>query len=318
MTLHQLRIFRAVAHHRNLSRAAEEVHLSQPAVSMQMTALQEALGVALVETIGRRLHLTEAGELLSQYASRLLGLAEEAEVALGDLRAGTGRVRFGASSTPGVYVLPEILAAFERANPNVRLHFEVSNSGDIERRVAVNALDFGVTGGAVTFPGVTAEPWGTDELAVVVGPGHAWAGRRRIAPTLLARARLVAREVGSGTRQFYEAELRRRELIVPPPVELGGIEAVKRAVEAGLGVAILSRHAIARELAEGRLEALELQGVRLVRPLVLVYQTQKRFSSAALALLAAIRARAPSRHRRRSVTGRTRHATVGHTGGGGR
>lgn len=293
MTLHQLRIFRAVAHHRNLSRAAAQLHLSQPAVSMQMKELQQRLGLPLVEAVGRRLHLTEAGEVLERYASRLLGLAEEVEVALEELRGGTGRVRLGASSTPGVYLLPDILAAFERANPGVRLHFEVSNSSDIEARVATNELDFGLTGGAVTCRNVTAEVWGEDELAVVVGPGHPWARLRRIAAGRLVRERLVAREPGSGTRQLYEAELQKRGVILPAPVELGGIEAVKRAVEAGLGIAILSRHSIGRELAARRLHALELEGIRLVRPLTLIYHAQKRFSPAALALLAAIRAGAP-------------------------
>ncbi len=295
MTLHQLRVFRAVAHHRNLSRAAEQLHLTQPAVSMQMKALQTGLGLPLFEVIGRRIHLTEAGELLEQYATRILGLVDEASVVLGELRGVAGRVRVGASSTPGVYLLPEILAGYERAHPEVSVHFEVSNSADVEARVVANEFDFGVTGGAVTCSDVRAELWGEDELVVVVGPGHTWAGVSRIDPASLARVRLVAREPGSGTRQFYETELHRQAVIVPTPVELGGVEAVKRAVEAGLGVAILSRFSIGRELAEGRLYAIALNGIRLARPLVLIHHAQKRFSSAALGLLEAVRRAAPTR-----------------------
>jgi DNA-binding transcriptional LysR family regulator len=295
VTLHQLRTFRAVAHHRNLSRAAEQLHLTQPAVSMQMKELQGELGLPLLEVIGRRIHLTEAGELLEQYATRILGLVDEAAVALGELRGVAGRVRVGASSTPGVYLLPEILASYERAHPEVRVHFEVSNSAHVEARVAANELDFGVTGGAVTCSDVRAEPWGEDELVLVVGPEHPWAGAGRIDPAALAHVRLIAREAGSGTRQVYESELHRREVILPTPVELGGIEAVKRAVEAGLGVAILSRFSVGRELAEGRLHAVELEGIRLARPLVLIHHAQKRFASAALSLLEAVRRGAPHR-----------------------
>jgi DNA-binding transcriptional LysR family regulator len=302
MTLHQLRIFRSVAHHRSLSRAAEQLGLTQPAVSMQMKALHTELGLPLVEVIGRRVQVTEAGEVLEQYATRILGLADEAAVAVAELRGGAGRVRIGASSTPGVYLLPEVLARYERAHPEVRVEFEVRNSAEIEARVVANQLDFGLTGGAVTCSDVRIEPWVEDELLVVVARNHPWSSRSRIAPAALAHARLIAREPGSGTRRFYETELHRQEVILPPAVEMGGAEAVKRAVEAGLGVAILSRISVTRELAEGRLHGLALDGMRLARPLVLIHHAQKRFSSAALGLLSAVRTAAP---RQLSVLTRT-------------
>lgn len=289
MTLHQLRIFRAVARHRSLSRAAEQLHLSQPAVSMQMKELQEEIGLAVFELRGRRLHVTEAGELLEEYAVRILGLVDELGVALGELSGANQPVRVGASSTPGVFLLPEIIAEYERTHPGVRVHFEVSNSREIEERIVVDRLDFALTGGPVTCGDIVSEPWAEDELVIIVGPHHAWAGCATVPPGSLTRERLIAREEGSGTRHFYESALRRLNVRLPAAVEMVGVEAVKRAVEAGLGIAFISEHSVRRECAEGRVHAVRLEGIRLVRPITLVHHAKKRFSSAATGLLEAVR-----------------------------
>lgn len=293
MTLHQLRIFRAVAHHRSLSRAAEQLHLTQPAVSMQMKDLQEEVRLVLYEVGGRRLRLTEAGELLEQYAERILVLVDEMSVALRELSEARGVVRVGASSTPGVFLLPEIIAEYERDHPGVRVRFEVANSREIEERIVSGVLDFALTGGPLTCSGVVSEPWGEDELVVIVGAGHPWAGCASVPPERVARERLIAREEGSGTRHFYESALHRLNVLLPPSVEMVGVEAVKRGVEAGLGIAFISEHSVRRETAEKRLHVVRLEGIRLARPISLIQQARKHFTSAAAGLVEAVRRARP-------------------------
>lgn len=279
MTLHQLKLLHVLAKHRNLTRVGEELFLSQPAVTLQLKELQKEVGAALYERLGKTLYLTDAGLTLERYAQRILALVEEAASAIQTLQKGdSGRVRVGASNTPGIYLLPPLLSAFRRDFPAVELTVEVGNTQTIEGKILRNELDLGVVGGCLRSEDLTIIPWMTDALVLTVGLTHPWAKRKTVAPKELLTEPLLGREQGSATRETYEKVFIQHQLSLPRTLEMGGIEAIKRSVEAGLGVAILSVHSIAREIDAGKIAALSLKGLRMTRLLCVVYHKDKTLS----------------------------------------
>lgn len=267
MTLRQLSTFVATRRRGSLSGAARELAVTQPAVSMQMRDLQRELGVALFRSRGRRLELTEAGEEFLAYAERILSLVEEARAATRVRAEQGGLVRVAASSTPGVSLLPPLIAAFRRRAPRTTLRLQVTNTQTVEERVRSGEADLGVVGGRLTAADLEVEPWRKDELVLVVAPDHRLARRRSVSPAELVRETLLAREPGSATRTTYEAAFLQAGVPLPEPQVVGDTEAIKRAVAAGMGVAILSRFSVADEIRAGRLRPVRIAGVPLARPL---------------------------------------------------
>lgn len=263
---------RAVQRRGTLSAAAAELGITQPAVSMQMKELRAELDTALVRQRGKRLELTEAGEEMAAYAERVLGLVSEARAAVqARARDGGGLVRLCASSTPGIYLLPGLIAGFRRRRPRPTVLMEVTNTRTVEERVRARAIDVGVVGGRFNAADLVAEPWRTDELVLIVPPRHPLAGRRRVAPAELAGETMLEREAGSATRATYEGAFLRAGIALPQSICLGDTEAIKRAVAAGIGVALVSRFALADELRAGRLKSLRLTGMKLTRELLLLH-----------------------------------------------
>ena len=167
------------------------------------------------------------------------------------MQKGTGgRLRIGASNTPGIYLLPPLLSAFHQEFPAVALTVEVGNTRTIEEKILHNELDLGVVDASPRRTELTVIPWISDTLVLVVGARHRWAKRKTIAAKALLTEPLLGRERGSATRETYKQAFSQRRLDLPRTMETGRIEAIKRAVEAGLGVAILSAHSVAREVAE--------------------------------------------------------------------
>ncbi|MGH7966661.1 MAG: LysR substrate-binding domain-containing protein [Candidatus Binatia bacterium] len=276
MTLHQLKLLCALAKHRNLTRAGEELFLSQPAVTLQLKELQKEVGAALYERLGKTLYLTDAGLALERYAQRILALVEEATAAVQVLQKGDGgRIRVGASNTPGIYLLPPLLSAFRRDFPAVELTVEVANTQTIEEKIRRNELDLGIVGGCIHCADLTMLPWMIDTLVLTVGMKHLWAKRRTVAPQELETQSLLGREQGSATRETYENAFLQHHFPLPRTAEMGGIEAIKRAVEAGLGVAMLSAYSVAREVKEKRLATLSLKGLHVTRSLSVVHHKDK-------------------------------------------
>lgn len=272
MTLRQLQILRAVQRRGTLSGAAEDLDITQPAVSMQMKELRAELETALLRRRGKRLELTEAGEELASYAERVLGLVSEARVAVrARAREGGGLVRLAASSTPGIYLLPRLIGDFRRRRPRPTVLMEVMNTRAVEERVRARAIDVGVVGGRFSAAELVAEPWWTDELVLIVPPRHPLAGRRQVMPAELAGETLLEREAGSATRATYEGTFLRAGIALPRSMPLGEAEAIKRAVAAGIGIALVSRFAVADELRAGKLKSLRLEGMKLTRELLLLY-----------------------------------------------
>ncbi|MDI7276436.1 MAG: LysR family transcriptional regulator [Anaerolineae bacterium] len=289
MELRQLRAFERVVSCGSFSRAADELALSQPAVTAQIQALERELGVRLLERLPRRVLTTSAGETLLPYARGLLNLEEDARRALEELRGlQAGTLRVGASPTIGTYLLPSVLGELKRRHPGLRVIAEIQPTHHVAEALETHALDVGLVEAPVASAALAAEPFHSDDLVLVVPAGHPWAARRSIRPGELAGQPLIAREPGSGTRQLVEERLRALGVEAAPALELGAIEAIKNAVAAGLGVAFISRLAIQPEQRLGTLAVVPVKGLDLRRPFYRLLHRRRQPSPAVRAFLDAL------------------------------
>jgi len=279
VSVHQLRLLTAVNERGGFTRAAEALGLSQPAVSHQLKALAEAIGTPVVEVIGRRVRLTQAGDLLYEHAKRILAEFEAAGSALDDLRGlHRGRLSVAGDTTVGIYVLPDLLGAFRQAHPSVEVRLAVDNRQGVYRRLVAGEVDFVVSGRRWVDPSIAllVRPFLANELIAVTAVGHALAGRQHVTLAELAAEPFIVREPGSGTRETAEEALRAAGLSIRPVMELASNGAIKRAVAQDLGVSILSRYATALELQIGHLAEIPVEGFPLRRQWHLVYARDKR------------------------------------------
>jgi DNA-binding transcriptional LysR family regulator len=274
-----LETFVKAAEHSSFTAAARALGLTQAAVSQRVQALEQAVGVPLFARQGGRVLLTEAGRRLHPYAQRILALHEEAlrEVA-GRLTPLAGELSLAASSVPGEHLLPDLLARFREQHPHVRLRASVADSGRVLHQVEHGQAHLGLVGGKDDRPDLEFRCFACDKLALVVPAGHAWAGRRRVPLSQLAEQPLILREAGSGSRWCLERALAKvgkslRDLHIA--LELGSNEAIKEAVRRGLGLAVLSTHAVDEELRAGTFHALQVTGFPLVRDMFVVWDRRR-------------------------------------------
>lgn len=283
---HHLRLFQATARAGHVGRAAEALHVSQPAVSKQLAELERALGIALFDRVGRRLRLTPAGELALAYTDQIFGLTDDLHRALGDLKGlRRGRLLLGSSTTVGEYVLPRIMGRFQKAHPGVELVLEIANTAQILERVVRHTFDLGFVGTAVQHEAVEVEPFVSDEVVVICGPQEPLGKKASVSPAALQQRSFVVREAGSATRTTGEAEAARLGIRLKVTMALGSNDAVKAAVSAGLGLGLLSRHAIQSELRAGELRVVRVRGWRGQRQLSIIYSRGRRLHGLAQAFL---------------------------------
>jgi len=287
MTLRQIEVFLAVAQARNFSRAAKTIHLSQPTLSEHISELEHEVGKPLLFRRHREVTLTEAGRVFEPYALSIISAVDGARQAMADLDGvGRGSLLIGASTTPGLYVMPHIVAMFRARYPGVDLKLQIANSQVIEGRVRERELDLGIVGGHAVVPGEECLAAGLlDELVLIVPPGHPWASRSEIAPAQLAEHPLLVREEGSATRRVIERALQRAKVKTRIVMELDHTEAIKQAVMAGLGVALVSTYAIRGEVETGRLCQVRLRGLRLQRHFHVLHHEGRRVSASARAFM---------------------------------
>src|SRR5262245_28705316 len=289
MTLRQLEVFLAVAREKSFSLAAKKIHSSQPTLSEHISELEHELGKHLFFRQGRRraVTVTEAGRVFEQFAERAVLAVEGARQALADLDGlGHGSLLIGASTSPGLYVLPRVVAAFRTKYPGVDVKLQIANSQTIEGRVRERALDLGIVGGHALRPGEECLTAGMpDELVLIVSPQHAWARRRDIPSQALADQPLLMRELGSATREVTERALQRAHVTFQVAMELDHTEAIKQGVMAGLGVAFVSTYAVRGETATGRLRALRLRGLRVQRHFHVIHHEARRVTASARAFM---------------------------------
>ena len=291
MNLNHLAVFHAVAEEGGVSRGAERLCVSQPAVSKQVRELEAALGLKLFDRLPRGVRLTQAGEVLAGHARRLFAVEADAERAIAELKGlSRGSLRVGASLTIGVYLLPEILGAYRKLHPGIDLELEIANTQVIQQKLRENALDVALTEGFVEtsepkneLDDLEAEIFHRDELVAVVPPGHRLLSEEVVTAAQFCAEPFLMRETGSGTREVVERALAQVKVVVHPTMSLGSTEAIKRAVTAGLGVAIISRLALCTELATGLLQVVALSNLRIERPLHIVRLRGKSESHAARA-----------------------------------
>jgi DNA-binding transcriptional LysR family regulator len=290
MNLNHLAVFHAVAQTGSMTLGGERLEISQPAVSKQVQELERVLGVHLFDRVGRRVRLSQAGEVLAGYAGRLFALAREAEEAMADVRAvDRGRLAIGASTTIGSYLLPGVVAAFWRRHPNVEVLVVIENTERVHRRLAGHELDVGLTEGFVEEEELDAEVFYQDELVVIAAPDHRLAGKARVPLSAVQQEPFVLREPGSGTRAVEERALARLKLPVRVVLALGSTEAIKRVVAEGVGLAVVSRLAVRAECAAGTLAVLPVPELRTDRPLHLVRRRGRRDGPALQAFCGVLR-----------------------------
>ncbi len=288
LSLHKLRVLVAVAEREHFSSAAQWLNISQPAVSAHIRDLERHLGVPLFRRQGRGVRLTEAGQLTHDYAVRLLDLADELEEAIAASKGFQGPLDIGASTTPGSYLLPDVLALFRQRHPGVRVTVEIANTATIATRVRRGEVHLGVLGEAVDDPSMVCEPWVRDELLLVLPPGHRWAGRE-IEAQQLDEETIIGREEGSATDDVLRRGLAAIGVEARPTIILGDTEAIKGAVAHGLGVAFVSSCAATHEFSDGRLACCRVRGLTMTRRFQLVHRRGRCLSGAEDAFLAVAR-----------------------------
>jgi DNA-binding transcriptional LysR family regulator len=289
LDLRKLRVFNAVAEYEHFSRAAAALHISQPAVSVQIRELERHLGFALFERVGRGVRLTENGQLVRAFARRLLALSDELEEAIEETRALEGsQLCIGASTTPGAYLLPRVLSIYREQHPGVRITVEIANTAATAERLREGSLRLGLLGTAVQDPKLQNEPWVRDQLQLILTPGHPWAGAC-ISGDKLAREPLIRREKGSATDEVATGALAAAGVSIRRGLVLGGNEAVKQAVANGLGIAFVSGQAIVGEMSDGRLAQCTVHGLSIFRTFQISRRRGARLNAAERAFLAVAR-----------------------------
>ncbi len=284
MNRHQLELFKVVAEKKNFSQASEIMHISQPAISQQIQFLEEELGVKLFQRTTRKVSLTDEGKLLYHYAIQICKLFADAEKSLSDFsRVVKGSLTIGASQTIGEYFLPKFIGGFKELYPQVKISIDIFNTQHITKGVHEQTLDIGLVEGQVRGEGLNITSFLDDELLVIVNPSHPLAGQRSVSFEQVSLFPFVLREKGSGTRQVMEDALLKAgwELDnLSVIMELGSTEAVKSAVEANLGISVLSVRTVQKELQLKTLKALRIADIRFRRKFYIITSPKKYLSPA--------------------------------------
>jgi DNA-binding transcriptional LysR family regulator len=292
MNLAHLKTFAAVAEYRHFARAAAACNLSQPAVSHQIAQLEHEVGAKLLNRAARRVSLTVAGEVMLEEARRILASVDRARERMHEVASGVvGRIRLGASATPGLYILPPLLAQYRAAHPNFDLRFHIGAVDDIAERVARNDLDMAIIAGRPPVAELRARPLCRDDL-VLVSAHSARSGASRSTPRRvdLAKDCWILREEGSATRRDVDAWLHRHHVEPDQTMTFSGPDAVKRAVLAGLGIAIVSKLTIEDDLKARRLALVNVRHTLPSRAINVIDHPQKHHGAACRAMLSLLAA----------------------------
>lgn len=270
----QLEVFLATAHHENITRAAESLAMSQSAASGALKELEQQFGIRLFDRVGKRLQLNELGRLMRPRAQALLEQGRDLEGALAR-HADVGHLKVGATLSIGNYLAVGIMARFMREQPGAKVSLEVANTETIARKVANFELDLGLIEGEIQQPDLESLPWREDELRVFCAPEHPLASRKQLGDRELLEATWILREPGSGTRQTFDRALHGLVPQLNVLLELQHTEAIKRAVETGLGIGCLSQVTLQDAIARGSLVALEVPHRDFQRRFDLILHRQK-------------------------------------------
>jgi DNA-binding transcriptional LysR family regulator len=289
MELNQLKLFCAVVEKKSFSRASEAVFLSQPTVSLQISSLEKELDTRLLDRQGREVTTTRTGETLYHYARRILRLVDEAEQAIEQLKGLVkGELTLGASTIPGEYILPSLLAEFKQKYPAIDINLVIDDTKGIVEKVARNEVELGVVGTREKSDKLVFDSFTSERLVLISPTTRRWFKHELVTIEELREVPFILRESGSGTRatvkqRLQQAGIKEEDLTIV--MRLGSTAAVKRAVESGAGVSFISEKAIENEIKLGTIKTIPLKDLELDRKFFIVYRRQKSRSPATQALL---------------------------------
>jgi DNA-binding transcriptional LysR family regulator len=289
MELNQLKVFCEVVEKKSFSKAGEAVFLSQPTVSLQIRALEQELGARLLDRQGREIRTTQSGKVFYGYARRILQLAGEAEQAIAQLKGLIkGEIAIGASTIPGEFILPSLLAEFKSTYPGIEINLVIGDTKEIIQKVLNSAVDVGIVGQRERSEKLVLHGFATERLVLIAPVNSPWFTREQITVGELKKVPFILRESGSGTRGSIERKLREvgvKETDLNVVMRAGSTAAVKKAVESGAGVSIISERAIENEIKLGLLKEVPIKALELQRDFFIVHRRGRSHSPATKALL---------------------------------
>ena len=286
LTLRQFRVFEAVARRLSFSRAAEELHLSQPSVSMQVRGIEAILGVPLTEQLGKKIFLTDAGREVLYASQAITARLDDLQANLAQLQSvGSGRLNLAVTSTVNA-VTTDILVRFRSKHPGVAVHLDVSNRAEVLGLLAANHTDLAIMGQVPADLGLEANRFMDNPLVVIAPPDHPLAGKKNVSIDDVAAESFLVREAGSGTRRAMERFFAAQGYEIHSSMEMSSNEAIKQAVQAGLGLGIISLQTLEMELALKRLAVIRVSNFPIMRHWYIVHRTNKRLSPVAQAFKA--------------------------------
>mgnify|MGYP006292104977 FL=1 len=276
LNLRQLRIFYSVSQEKSMSATAEKLHITQPAISQTIANLEQDLNVKLFERLNRRLVLTNTGQILLDYSTRILNLVEEAEQTINDINnLEQGTLRIGASMTIGTYLLPDIINKFHKQYPQLEIKFAIDNTEVIEKMVLENEIDLGLVEGPTPNENIIREAFFNDQLLLICAKNHPWAAKDKITAQNLKNEPFIMREKGSGTREVIANTLAQHQLDYTIYHTLNNIEAIKKAVISNIGISILPKISIQQELDAKQLAIVNIENINFKRKFNFIYHRDK-------------------------------------------
>ena len=280
MNERKLRIFYEVAEKLNMTEVAEKLYISQPAVSQTILELENELGIKLFDRINRRLYLTNEGEIFLNYVRRILNMYDDSIRSLKDINSlKTGKLKIGASTTIGIYILPDIIGKFTKAYKGIDTSIAIENTKLISDMILENSIDFAFVERPVYNEEIIKENFCNDELVFITSPEHPWSNKDKISIDEINKEKIIMREMGSGTREVFESYMTANNVNYNIAFELGNTEAIKKAVEAGLGISCISKRCIKNEINSNTLSWTKLKEFEIKRKLILIYHKDKFLST---------------------------------------
>ncbi|WP_094551886.1 LysR family transcriptional regulator [Petroclostridium xylanilyticum] len=279
MTLRHLKIFITVADLSSMTKAAESLYIAQPTVSQAVSELESYYDVKLFDRLSRRLYITEAGKQLLGYARHITALFDEMEQAMKNTKK-NGILKVGASVTVGSVLLPQLVSEFARTHPSMQIEATIKNTKEIEALIIKNVIDFGVVEGVVHTPDIVSTAFMDDELVLVCGKSHSLYNAKSITPFELSKLKFIVREKGSGTRELFESMLASMDIKWQLLWECNGSEGIKSAVASGIGVTVISKRLVEKEVQNGEMSEVAIDGIRFIRKFSIIYHKNKYLTEA--------------------------------------
>ncbi|MDO5518608.1 MAG: LysR family transcriptional regulator, partial [Clostridium sp.] len=245
MNFRKLKIFYETATELNMTKVAKKLYISQPSISQAIHEIEDELDVRLFDRIGKKLFLTDEGNVYLSYARRILNLYEEGIKTVSDMsRNEKGKIKIGASTTIGIYILPDIIKGFLQNHEGIEVSLSVANTEEIEKMILENEIDFAFIEGKSSYEEIVKEEMWEDELIFISSISHKWNKKEYLTSEDISKEKMIMREAGSGTREVVESFLENNDIDYSIFMELGNTEAIKKSVEANLGVSCLSKRSV--------------------------------------------------------------------------